>query len=147
MIGGQGLCSAAKRHFPQADLHGGKPDLTQVEVQGEPPFLELQGDIVSTLTFSMEQDPIALDALELQGDHVFEGAQQLLIEPVQQGAPAIKVSNIGFWHREREREKSMHVLLISSSFSQLSCCPFYRHIFDIWKDLLFEGEEYRLDPF
>lgn len=65
-------------------------------MQGESPFLELQGDMVSTLTFSMEQNSISLDALELQRDHIFESAQQLLIEPVQKGASAIKISNIWF---------------------------------------------------
>lgn len=43
-------------------------------MQGEPPFLELQGDEVSTLTFSMEQNTISLDALELQRDNIFESA-------------------------------------------------------------------------
>lgn len=95
-----------QEEFLQADLHRGKLDLTQVEVQVKPPFLELQSDIVSTLTFSMEQDSIPLNALELQRDHVFEGAQQLLIEPVQQGAPAIKVSNIGFWAQRERRKKN-----------------------------------------
>ena len=32
-----------------------KLDPTQVEVQGEPPSLELQGDVVSPLSFSMEE--------------------------------------------------------------------------------------------
>lgn len=73
---------------------GAKPDPTQVEVQGKPALLELQGDLVSTLSFSVEQDPISLHALELQGDHIFERAHQLLVEPVQKGAPAIKVGNI-----------------------------------------------------
>ena len=42
-----------------------KLDPTQVEVQGEPSSLELQGDVVSPLSFSMEEDPISLHALEL----------------------------------------------------------------------------------
>lgn len=57
--------------------------LTQVEVQGELPFLQLQGYVVSTLSFSMEQDSIPLHALELQGNYIFECAHKLLIEPVE----------------------------------------------------------------
>lgn len=60
-----------------------KLDPTQVEVQGEPSSLELQGDVVSPLSFSMEEDPISLHALELQGNHIFKSTHQLLIEPVE----------------------------------------------------------------
>ena len=52
--------------------------------------------MVSPLSFSMEEDPFSLHALELQGNHIFESTHQLLIEPVEQGASAIKVSNVGF---------------------------------------------------
>lgn len=84
---------------------GKRPGPTQAEVQGEPPLLELQADVVSALAFPMEQDPVSLHALEPQRDHVLEGAHELLAEPVQKGASAIEVSNVRFWaERERGRE-------------------------------------------
>lgn len=126
-------------------LEEAKPDPTQVEVQGKPPLLELQGDVVSTLTFSMEQDSISLHALELQRNDIFESTHQLLIEPVQKGASAIKVSDVRFWaQREREREKSVHIFIITLLAPHLSCCPNHRNVLDIWKAPS-QQEAYRLD--
>lgn len=114
-------CGPPQNRVPDSSTwKGTKPDPTQAEMQGEPPLLELQGDVVSTLTFSMEQNSISLHALELQRDHIFESAHQLLIEPIQKGASAIKVSNIWFWEQgeiEREREISAYPQNCSFCFS------------------------------
>lgn len=75
---------------------------TQVDVQGKFPILQLQGNIISMLSFAMKQDPISLHALELQRNHVFEGAHQLLVESVEEGTPPIKICNIRFCEESKQ---------------------------------------------
>lgn len=78
---------------------------TQVDVQGKLPILQLQSNVISMLPFTMKQDPISLHALELQGNHVFEGAHQFLIESVEEGAPPIKICNIRFCEESKQALK------------------------------------------
>lgn len=102
--------AAAPGSWPRAGLRTDSlSSLTQVEVQREPPFLELQGDVVPSLPFPVEQNPVSRDALELQGDHIFERAQQLLMEPVEEGAPAVEVGDVGLCTEGTGRRTSVRV--------------------------------------
>lgn len=53
--------------------------------------MKLQGDVVAPLALAVQQHALSLMALEAQGDHVLHRGHGLLVEPVQQGASAVKV--------------------------------------------------------
>lgn len=57
--------------------------------------MELQGDAVSALALAVQQHALGLVALEPQGDHVLQRGHGLLIEPIQQRAPAVEVGHVG----------------------------------------------------
>lgn len=68
---------------------------TQVEVEVQPPAVQLQGDVIAPLALPVQQDALGLVALEAQRDHVLQRRHGLLVEPIQQGASAVKVRHIG----------------------------------------------------
>lgn len=68
---------------------------TQVEVEVQPPAVQLQGDVVAPLALPVQQDALGLVALEAQRDHVLQRRHGLLVEPIQQGASAVKVRHVG----------------------------------------------------
>lgn len=57
--------------------------------------MQLQGDVVSALALAVQQHALGLVALEAQRDHVLQRGRGLLVEPVQQRAPAVEVGHVG----------------------------------------------------
>lgn len=68
---------------------------TQVQVEVQPPAVQLQGDVIAPLALPVQQDALGLVALETQRDHVLQRRHGLLVEPIQQGASAVKVRHVG----------------------------------------------------
>lgn len=69
-------------------------DHTQVKMQCKSSSLELQGDVVSSLALSMEQNTVGLPAPEAYRDHVLHRACRFLIKSVQQSTVPIKVCHV-----------------------------------------------------
>lgn len=59
--------------------------------------MQLQGDVVAPLALAVQQDALGLVALEAQRDHVLQRRHGLLVEPVEQRAPAVEVGHVGLW--------------------------------------------------
>lgn len=68
---------------------------TQVYLEQQSSSSQLQRDVITLLTFAMQDHPIALPRLKLQRYHILQDLHLLHFEAVRDHALAVEVNHVG----------------------------------------------------